>query len=310
MNFFQKNKFLFKTSFFVSSFFPAIGNLFYVLMSSEKTKDYIFSYNVGSSTIGFLCILMIPILFTRFNIIKTVKIFVLFYTFFTIISYALFGIFTTVILCIIMITISFEYFASRSSRFKEIFLFRISILFTGLSVVLLDDMTSLIIRLFILLIISIYTYFKILHENKIQSDNLSLKKLEYFVVMIVNVVWAYILPLFLIQQSSSSHSKVIYVVATLLPMMFFKIQDMIIKIDFLSINQKNYSNIIIIKKSAYFVVISYIFFAASYYYFYNKIDINFVIFFMLSIFSVLSNVFLMNRILCIEKNTAFSKISP
>lgn len=308
MNFFQKNKFLFKISFFVSSFFPAVGNLFYVFMSSEKTKEYIFSYNIGSSTIGFLCILMIPILFTKFNIIKTVKIFLLFYIFSSILSYVLFGIFTTIILCIIMTTISFEYFASRSSRFKEIFLFRFAVLFTGCSVVLLDDMTSLLIRFLILIIISIYTYFNILREDRIQSDKLSLRKLEYFVVMIVNVVWAYILPLFLIQQSSSSHSKLIYAVTTLLPMMFFKIQDMIIKTDFLSKNQKNYSNIIIIKNSAYLVVISYIFFAANYYYFYNRIDINFIIFLTLSILSVISNVFLMNKILLIEKNTALNKI--
>ena len=85
---------------------------------------------------------------------------------------------------------------------------------------------------------------------------------------------------------------------------------MIIKTDFLLKNEKNYSNIIIIKNSAVAVIILYIIFGAIYYHFYNHVGGNFVIFLLLSIFSVVSNVFLMQRILCVEQKSDAPKALP
>jgi len=286
-----------KIIFFASSFFAAGGNLVFILTSSEKTLSYVFTYNLGSLTVGLLTHLAIPLFLVRMQFTRVVLLYSVFLLFCSFITLLFFGVFEGAIITVLMLILAFEYFAVRADQILSVILFRIVNICTGFLPLFLTDDSAIIVRLGCFSVCTIFLAYRIVGLSLVPKGTVDLSGKDFVSVMFVNVIWVYMFPLFLLEDATSKDTKVIYLATTVLPLIFFKIQDTLMKIDVFSSSGRTTSSNSVIQISGIVLCVTYVGLGFLFTYFEVVSLVQTIGFIVASIVSALLNVFFMKRIL-------------
>lgn len=292
-----------KIIFFASSFFAAGGNLAFIMTSSEKTLSYVFTYNLGSLTVGLITHLAIPLLLVRMQFTRVVLLYTVFLLFCSSTTLMIFGVFEGAIIMVLMLTLAFEYFAVRTDQLISVIVFRVVNICTGLLPLLLTDDAAIIVRLGCFFVCTMFLAHRIVGLNLVPKGTVDLSGKDFVYVMFVNVVWVYLFPLLLLEDATTKDTKVIYLATTVLPLVFFKIQDTLMKIDVFSSSGRTASSSTVIQISGMALCITYVGLGFLLAYLEVASLMQTVGFIVASIASALLNMFFMKRILGLKANS-------
>ncbi len=286
---------------FLTSFSSALGNVVFVMLSRDQTQAYVKAYNIGSSTLGLLTLLILPLYISAYSLRRVTPVFLAISVVATGAAYFALGSLYALVFALLLLTLSFEYFVIRTNDVLGVVIFRVMFLITGFLPAFVDLSTALIIRVVLLGVIYGVGVRTAIRKDGGDRATVLMPKLDYIIVNILNVAWVYALPLILIDKADGFQAKIIYLVSNVFPLIFFKIEDTILKIDVFSSIGSSISSRTILKLTGIALSVGYLVVWALAYYL-NFFDQTLVgLYVALSIVATFINIVLMNRIVSHNK---------
>ncbi|WP_143849679.1 hypothetical protein [Octadecabacter ascidiaceicola] len=209
----------------------ALGN-FTFLIGLEAAEDYIFSLSLSSFSAGVFGYAILPNLVFKLPLAKIINL-LLFLTF---CAFGLTSISSTAgfVLAMILTFVSAEIILSAHEAWRHLILLRITMMISGVLSWVQPDGPALIIRAFLVAALVFWVLGLVKRASIRVQGAPKIASLPLLSLVATNLIWVYILPLFLITGVSQSEQKVLYIAATVFPLLYFKAQDVVFKLDILA----------------------------------------------------------------------------
>ncbi len=259
--------------FLISSFFPAIGNVVFIFLLTTGLEKYIYSYNIATLIAGIGAHAGLPLVLTLFQYKNVLLYYWLITALVFLTTYLLFGIFVASIVAMIIVIFGFELMTVRAGRLDQVLIFRLIFMITAFAPIFITDQNAVIFRLAVPLLVALVANTLVLRSNNFPKTKLSLNQSAFVALVIVNLLWVYIAPLVLISEADKGYLKALYLATTILPMVYFKVQDMIFKFDVILIENRDNSVNLYLSYMAGIVFIGY-FILGMLLYIFNILDVG------------------------------------
>ena len=208
-----------------------MGN-FIFLVGLEAAQAYIFSLSISSFFAGAFGYAVLPNLAFKLPFASIINLlyFLTFSAFGLIVVSATAGL----VMAMILTFLSAEIILSAHSAWRKLITLRITMMLSGtLSWFLIDEPALIFRALWVSATVFIVLHLADKTNRKIQSAP-RIPSLPLLSLVATNLIWVYILPLLLVVGHSQSEQKVLYIAATVCPLMYFKAQDVVFKLDILA----------------------------------------------------------------------------
>jgi|GEM_PF-5396293 len=222
---------IFRLFLLASSLASALGN-FVFLIGLETAQAYIYSLSLSSLFVGAFGYAVLPNLVFGQSFARV--FWLLFGLAVCALGIAAISAIAGLVLLTILTFLSAEIVLSAHGAWRQLTILRITMLLTGLLSWVLADHPAVMFRafgvaatVFITLQLARLAGYKAEGAPKIAS-------IPLLGLVATNLVWVYILPLYLIGGVALSEQKVIYILATVCPLLYFKAQDAVFKLDILA----------------------------------------------------------------------------
>ncbi len=213
----------------LSSLASAAGNYLF-LGGLEDQKSYILALSVSSSIAGFLAYGILPQIVSSWPSRKVGLLFGIIASLCCGAIGILLGFSSSVVFLMIFAYINGEILLSQSGDWLKVHICRIAMFVTGWASWLLLDQQSIFLRgvLMLALLTCLIKTRRKAPEKEPHSEN---TKNLFVLLVLSNLFWVYVTPLIIVFDASDKQAFMVYLITTISPLVYFKVQDVIFKTD-------------------------------------------------------------------------------
>lgn len=287
-----------------TSFAPAMGNYGF-LIGLENQPDYMFFLSFSSCFAGIFCYGFLPIISSKYPPkVVFLSIITLWFigcaTFFGTMSIS-----ASLVLSTIFLFVCAEIYFAATSQWIYIYSLRALMCGTGILSWLETDFAAILVRT---LIVGFAAALLLIKSTSTLAP--SLRKPPSLLLLLslvsVNLVWVYLLPLILIHSAIDAQKLTVYLITTIVPLMYFKAQDAVFKVDVVAAVQIKSSSFFFMSLFAVPLVFSYCAFPVLVLFDSFSIPLSTVLVFSaISLLLLFLNLYLTNKLAMAKMHEAF-----
>jgi hypothetical protein len=215
--------------FLMTSFASAVGNYGF-LVGLDNRPDYMFYLSFSSFFAGFFCYGFLPTFMAKRSPYAVSLMITVLWAIGCVTFLGIFSVPGALVVSTVFLFLCAEMTLASSRSWSRIFLLRVLMCATGIISWVSPDLTAILIRAIFIGSIAAFAIFEGARKNVWESQPAPSQS-TLVLLVITNLVWVYLLPLIMVNAADSDQKLALYMITTLVPLIYFKAQDVVFKVD-------------------------------------------------------------------------------